>query len=56
MILLSNFKIVFVDIDINTLNIDINRSKNYKENKSYIFVNQFGHPADIDKLKILKEI
>ena len=57
MILLSNFKIVFVDIDINTLNIDINRIENRitKKTKAILFVNQFGHPADIDKLKILKK-
>lgn len=57
MILLSNFKIVFVDIDINTLNIDINRIENRitKKTKAILFVNQFGHPADIDKLKTLKK-
>lgn len=57
MILLSNFKIVFVDIDINTLNIDINRieKKITKKTKAILFVNQFGHPADIDKLKIFKK-
>ena len=57
MILLSNFKIVFVDIDKNTLNIDVNRIENKitRKTKAILFVNQFGHSADIEKLKFLKK-
>ena len=57
MILLSNFKIIFVDIDKETLNIDVKRIEKKISNRTraILIVNQFGHSADMDKILYLKK-
>ena len=52
MILLTKAKLVLVDIDPITLNIDTNKIEKFitKKTKAIIFVNQFGQPANINEL------
>ena len=57
MIALSNLKIVLVDIDKNTLNLDIEKieKKITKKTKAILVVNQFGHSADWSGINYLKK-
>jgi perosamine synthetase len=57
MVLLSNLKLVLVDINSKTLNIDENKieEKISKKTKAIIVVHQFGHSANMKKIIQLKK-
>jgi|TARA_B110000037_G_C17128138_1_gene509435 perosamine synthetase len=57
MIVLSKLKLVLVDIDKDTLNLDLNKveKKITKKTKAILVVHQFGHSADMEKLIALKK-
>ena len=56
MIVLSKHKLVLVDIDKETLNLNLDEveKKITKKTKAILVVNQFGHSADMKKLMALK--
>tara|TARA_Y100000591_G_scaffold19757_1_gene14629 strand:- start:4162 stop:5259 length:1098 start_codon:yes stop_codon:yes gene_type:complete len=57
MVLLSNLKLILVDINPNTLNIDESKieEKITKKTKAIIVVHQFGHSANMSKILRLKK-
>jgi len=57
MVVLSNLKLVLVDIDKDTLNIDVKKieKKITKKTKAILVVHQFGHSADMEKIIKLKK-
>ena len=57
MIVLSKLKLVLVDIDKDTLNLDLEKAekKITKKTKAILIVHQFGHSADMEKLMALKK-
>ena len=57
MVLLSNLKLVLVDINPQTMTIDEDKieKKITKKTKAIIVVHQFGHPANMDKILKLKK-
>ena len=57
MSVLSKLKLVLVDIDKDTLNLDLEKAekKITKKTKAILIVHQFGHSADMEKLMALKK-
>ena len=57
MILLSNLKLVLIDIDPDTLTIDVGKieEKISKKTKAILVVHQFGHAADMDPIIKIKK-